>query len=96
MEIMYQTQQKPYYENRRNPYHPQGQFRSQPHKYESFGQNKNQGSREMAGPTSHYDRRGGLFKSRLDNYAARHIINLEAEISMEAIKFTVANSTLLE
>ncbi|GFT01623.1 hypothetical protein NPIL_30281 [Nephila pilipes] len=41
--------------SKRKPYHPQGQTKSQSHKYESSRQNKNQGAREIPGPTNHYD-----------------------------------------
>ncbi|GFS97617.1 hypothetical protein NPIL_546091 [Nephila pilipes] len=36
-------------------YHSQGQTTTQPHIYQSFGQNRNQGDREISEPTCHYD-----------------------------------------
>ncbi|GFT44942.1 hypothetical protein NPIL_415741 [Nephila pilipes] len=77
-----QTQQKPCYQDKRKPYHLQGQIRSQPHKYESFGQNKNQGAREISGLTSHF---GDCVHDNLFDQNNKHIETFELKEDKEQL-----------
>ncbi|GFS55917.1 hypothetical protein NPIL_507341 [Nephila pilipes] len=61
---------------------PNDKLRSQPHKYESFGQNKNQGAKEISGPTSHYD---DLIYDDLVGQNNKHIATSELKENKEQL-----------